>query len=457
MSIPDFSFSEEPVSSMVAAMYGWGAESCSAMDLYRFVFRLGKGFIQREWEPPGAHKANPLILGGNGGRMHRKILFDDTFEETLREFQEMDWAVVSGCTYWGRSNDAAHQSKLCAMIFDLDGQDGDTIDNFLSGAFASRAYPVPNFVVLSGNGVHLYYVFAEPVSLYPNVKVQMKGLKYALTDKMWNRYTSRDEHPQHQGINQGFRVVGGKTKPGAALTRAVAFRFNHPPYTPEELAGYVPGSFQLDMDALWPEASMSLDQASKKYPEWYDHVVVGGHQPGHWVVKRDLYDWWKRQIKNAVPGHRYFCLMALAVFGVKCGLDRAEVERDAMAFVPFLDGLDRQDPFTEKDAKSALECFDERYVRFPRDDIAKLTAIPMPANKRNGRKQALHLRLARANLEILNEDAGHALQGRPKGSGTKADAVRAYKEAHPDATQREIAAALGCSKTTVNKWLRDKG
>ena len=40
--------------------------------------------------------------------------------------------------------------------------------------------------------------------------------------------------------------------------------------------------------------------------------------------------------------------------------------------------------------------FNEDYVTFPRDDIAKLSGLTMPVNKRNWRKQEDHLRRARA-------------------------------------------------------------
>lgn len=80
--------------------------------------------------------------------------------------------------------------------------------------------------------------------------------------------------------------------------------------------------------------------------------------------------------------------------------------------------------------------------------------MAIPKNKRNYRKQALHLRMARSNLEILSEDAGHALQGRPKGSGEKCELIRSYAREHPDANHSDIAKALGVSRPTVIKWLR---
>ena len=445
--------------SLESVLLEFGAVEVSAMALYSDVFRLGSGFIQGVGEEPGYHKANPIILGSFNGEMRRRILFEDTFEETLAEFQQADWAIANGLTYWGKANTAEAQSKMCALVFDLDGQDpgGKCLENLLAGTvnWPIQAYPQPQYVALSGSNVHLYYVLEEPLSLYPNVKTQLKDLKYRLTDLLWNKYTSKDKYPQHQGINQGFRVIGGRTKGGVAVR---AFRLNAHPTTVEELNGFVEPEHRVDLSARWC-ATTSLDQARAKWPGWYARVVEGGAPAGRhaWPVKEDLYLWWLRKVpEQAVPGHRYFCIMTLAVFAAKCGItDHEQVKADAMALLPALNRFPGCAPFTERDIDSALECLDERYVTFPRKDLERLTAVPMPPNKRNYRKRALHLRMARSNLEILSEDAGHALQGRPKGGGVKRDLIRSYAREHPDANHSEIARALGVSRPTVIKWLKD--
>lgn len=97
------------------------------MDVYSDIFQLGYGFIQTEGEPSGEHKANPIIVGSFGGhydedgklegdRVRRRILFEDTFEDTLAEFSDANWAITNGLTYWGRANTADAQSKMCALI-----------------------------------------------------------------------------------------------------------------------------------------------------------------------------------------------------------------------------------------------------------------------------------------------------------------------------------------------------
>ena len=455
--------------SLESVLYEFDAREVSAMDVYSDVFRLGSGFIQREGEPPGEHKANPIILGSFGGRMRRRILFEDTFEQTLAEFQEADWAITNGLTYWGRANTADAQSKMCAMIFDLDGQDDARLRAFLYGARGDALdghglYPVPQYVVLSGHNVHLYYVFDEPVDLYPNTKTQLKGLKYALTDCIWNYYTSNEwENPQHQGINQGFRVIGGRTKNGGVVR---AFRVNVHPATIDELNEYVPEDSRVDMSRLFRESRYTIDQARRAFPDWYERVVERAEAPRRraWPVKEDLYNWWLRRVRQ--PGgasfrHRYFCLMALAIFAVKCGVtDRERVRADMESLVPYMNLVDPEHPFgNDGEVDAAMECFDLRYVTFPRRDIEKITAINMPPNKRNYRKQPQHMEylngLRKMRRDVLGENE-YENSGRPKGSGEKCELIRSYAREHPGANHSEIARVLGVSRPTVIKWLKSE-
>ncbi len=455
----------------------YGACEVSAMDVYSDIFDLGSGFIQRSGQASGDHKANPIILGEFGGKMRRRILLEDTFEDTLAEFQRADWAITNGLTYWGKSNTAERQSKLCAMIFDLDGvrfKEGKGLVGFLHGAIKGGVYPVPQYIVLSGHNVHLYYVLEEPLSLYPNTKLQLKELKYALTDLMWNSYTSSIEKPQHQGINQGFRIIGGKTKDGGVVR---AFRLSPHPTTIEELNEYVPEASRVDPSKVYRESRYTLEQARERFPEWYDSVVVRG-EPRVWYDKEDLYNWWLRKISTpyikegnisgrhvgnagVTYGHRYFCIMALAVFAVKCGItDRKRVKADAMGVLDLFNHIGSE-PFLESDIDSALECLDLKYIKFPRRDLEKITAVEMPPNKRNHRPQALHLAGARAIQKVNDEFNGTNWRegnGRPKGSPNKEhpkrDRVRAYAAEHPSESHSAIAKALGVSRTTVIKWLK---
>ena len=430
----------------------WGATEVDAMTVYRNVFRIGEGFIQRTGENRDG-KSNPLVYMKNANREKGayRVLLEDTFEETLREAQEADFAILNGLTYFGRKNLSAAAHKMYAMIFDLDGLTDTTLNNFLSGAIRAEAYPVPNYVALSGHGVHLYYLMEEPVVLYPYLKMQLKELKYTLTQKMWNPYTSTDDKPQLQGINQGFRPIGGKTK--LAGIRVRAFQVNTHPVTVEQLCSYVSAAITIDESKLYKESRLTLKEAMRRYPLWYQkRIVEGDTSKGHWTCKRDLYDWWIRQIKTgATFHHRYFNIMCLAIYGMKSGIPEDEVRRDAYDLIPFLNEIAPEEPFTEEDVESALECFDERYYTFPRDDIARLSGIHIEANRRNGQRQADHLEEARAIRDIRCRRRGEAWDAH-NGRKSKRDLVKAWRQNHPYGRKADCMRDTGLSKPTVYKY-----
>lgn len=450
---------------MLKVLERWGCEEASAMDVYTDVFRLGEGLIQKNGEPSGLHKTNPIIIGNLGPRRVKNIMFEDEFEVILNRFQDYQWAFLSGLTYWGRDNLGGNQSKMYAMIFDLDGVTAKSLDSFLDGAHAG-VYPLPNYIVMSGHGVHLYYIFDTPISLYPNIKVQLKELKYALTDIIWNERTSTDEHIQYQGINQAYRIVGGKTK--IEGVRARAFRVNSHPIDLDYLNEFVDEDCQVNMEKLYKESTMTLEEAKERYPEWYERRIVRGAPRSYWKSNRALYDWWKTQIFNdAVFGKRYYCVMALAIFAIKCGIEEEELRQDAYAFSEMLNVIAPDEPFLSSDVESALECYDERYITFPRKDLEKLTGVEMPERKRNGQDRKTHLQSdywvidgkltenkCKANRESrLKElrDAGE-IKGRPVGSGTKQEAVVGYFSEHPNSSIREAASNLKIAPNTVRKW-----
>ena len=443
----------------------WGGMEVSAMDVYRDIFRIGEGYIQQEGEPKGSYKANPIAYMRNDGAKKGKfrILFEDTFEELLKECQEADFCIVNGLTYFGHKNVMDHASKMFAMIFDLDGVNDKTMLAFLSGAFSAKAYPIPNYIVLSGHGVHLYYVFEDPIPLFPNLKLQLKDLKYALIDRMWNGYTSTEKSKQMQGINQGFRVIGGKTKAGSPEARSRAFRLNTHPFALSQLCEFVPEAMKVDESKLFRESKMTLDQAKEKYPEWYERVVVGKDKGrNRWKVEEKvhgsnpyaLYDWWKSKIMDgAAYRHRYFCLMTLAIYAIKCGVSQERLETDARNLVPFLNDINPAQPFTDADVDSALECYDLKYCTFPIKDIEKISAIQIERNKRNGRPQATHMKIISSTRDVLYPSGEWRNRaGRPVGSGTKEQLVREYVALHPDSSVAEITRVLGISRTTVYKY-----
>lgn len=436
----------------------WGGVKVDPLDVYKHIFRIGDGYIQKENEPKGSYKTNPIAYYKNADEEsgHFRIMFEDKFEEIYKkELVNADFCVMNGITYFGAKYLADHASKMYALIFDIDGVTDNSLNNFFYAAFNEKYdyYPLPNYVALSGHGVHLYYVFEEPIPLYPNLKFQLKELKYSLTNRMWNKYTSEEEKVQRQGINQPFRILGGKTKKDAPVKRVEVYRFNLHPTSIEELNKYVPSDMKIDKDKLFKESKMTLEEAKLKYPEWYQRKVIGGIK-GKWTAKRDLYEWWKRQIKSesngATYGHRYFCIMTLSIYAIKSGISYEELEKDALDLVPYLNGLNDKEPFTKEDCISALECYDERYCTFPIKDIVKITAINIQKNKRNGRKQAEHIKLMNFVRDELNNNTTWNKFG--NGRKSKKEIVRMWRFNNPDGKKADCIRETGLSKPTVYKW-----
>ena len=302
---------------------------------------------------------------------------------------------MSPLSYFGRRRCGKNARYLYALVFDLDGVGMPQLRDTLH-QMNKDILPQATFVVNSGTGLHLYYVLKEPVPMYPYNQKCLKELKYSLTRQIWNKFTSTIKEPQMQGILQGFRVVGSGSKLGREYP-VRAFRLGGPVEL-ARLLDYIPDSNgeQQRLEGLMRKSRLSLAEAKEKYPDWYERRIVKKERRGRWTVKRDLYDWWLHRIADEIRvGHRFYGIMTLAIYAKKCGIDEDELRRDAFALLRPYDDMSVEDinRFTKDDVVCALEMFNEDYVTFPRDDIAKLSGLTMPVNKRNWRKQAEHIQV----------------------------------------------------------------
>jgi len=421
-------------------------EEVPPLDFYRDVFPVGSFQKMGEYSE---RKPNGIALEikGNNDAAHF-ILFDDL--DGLDEIIDKDFVICSAISYIGRSRAGINSRFFFAFIFDLDAVEIPQLRD-LFFQIENGFLPMPTYVVNSGGGVHLYYVLNTPVPLFPDNQRHLKELKVALTNRIWNPYTSKRKDTEIQGIFQGFRMVGSPTKLGRDF-RVKAFSCGKK-FDLEELVSYIPEEEQKKFKftaAARKKSKMSLEEAKKLYPDWYERRVVNGEKKGRWHVKRDLYDWWKRKIKIEIKvGHRYFALMSLAIYAKKCDIEYDELRKDAFEIMSIFDRLtnDSKNHFTRDDVIAALEAYNENYITFPRDDIEKLTNVSIPANKRNGRKQEVHLKIARATQDILYPNG--EWRYRPP---TKENEIRQYLIANPTATKGDIKNDLNISYSTIRKY-----
>lgn len=424
-------FSEVKFSEFYRDIFPEGSFEAEAgkMDDYERTGK-GNGFIVYEMED---------------GRKHTRMVFDG-LEEIGKQLDKKS-AFMSCISYFGKNRTAANAREMFALVFDLDEVGGEEIRLFWEAwveGLGGRA-PRPTYIVNSGGGVHLYYVFEIPVPLYPNIQRELKDLKYALTELIWNGDTSRLEQRQYQGINQGFRLVGSRTKRG----ETVKAYLTGGRVSLEYLSQFVPEEFRIK-DTFY-HSRTTLAEAKEKWPEWYHQRIELGRKRKGWTCNRALYDWWKGKWQLAQVHHRYFYIMSLAIYALKSGVSLEELREDAEELRPQLSSLSKENPFTEDDVASALELYQECFRTFPRKEIEKLTAIEIPANKRNGRPQKKHLTIARKMKNALKEIGELKPEGRPSVRQVVEDFIKNY----PPATCEDFMESTGLSRAVWFKYKRE--
>lgn len=483
---------------------GW--EWRDPLAFYRDVFP--EGFLQERWaegERRSEFDGKPNAIALKFGPKTRKQLVkgkkvDVPVIERLTVTDDLEGVsalvkasiaenapvYMAPVSWYGRNNKAANARFLHAFAVDLDGVTpvklGSVLKQMRNGHDPANekwvSMPQASYIVMSGRGLHLYYLLDRPVPLVPAVVPFLQQLKRRLTDVVWTDYTSEDgnEGRQYQGIYQGFRMPGTTTRlnghgvDAKDANKYEALAFMYAPDGASEpqrvsldyLVDYcgirgkeIPGELYRILETKGGRTPIA--EAKERWPEWYERRVVQGEEKEGYDTNRGAYESWLSRIEDEAVVHgRYFAVLALVAYAVKCNVPLKELEKDAYGLVPVLDKLsdDPGNRFTDYDVACAISAYGSNDLRFWKNEyMCRRAKIAPHANKHNGRPQALHLEGARAIQEI-NDKANGTCWRDGNGRKPKRDEIRAYAAEHPEASQRAIAKALGVSPTTVNKWLK---
>lgn len=429
------------------------------IDFYRDIFPSGelqeKGIYEK-----GKYNAIAVEVTKEKKENGKDKVLRHTITDDLNKINEIisrdNFCLMSPISYIGKERNSDNARILYALAIDLDGviikegNDPFGLRTLIHQIENINRIPMPTYIVSSGTGLHLYYVFEKPIMLFKNVVKQLQKYKRELTRIIWQDYiTKLSDNVQYESLFQGFRVVGTITKKGE---RARAFKTGEH-VTMEYMNKFVDKEFKTDDFAY--KSNLTLAQAKEKYPKWYEERIIQKKPRGTWTVNRAVYDWWKNRIlREAKTGHRYYCLMMLAVYARKAAIDRDELEKDAFNIMSIFDKLPASDdnPFDEKDVIDALQAYEDRYITYPINSISYLTDIHIEKNKRNYRKQKDHIILMNT-IKSLKKQLGEEMkEGRPEGSGTKEQIVKTYREKNPTARKSDCIRDTGLSKMTVYKW-----
>ncbi len=394
----------------------------------------------------------------------RRYSITDDLEIIDRLIKSDNFCLCSPISYAGKNRTAENARFLYGIAIDLDKLIcKDNVPYGLQALWnrhieAVGVLPKPTYIISSGTGLHLYYLLERPIALFKDTAKQLQAFKRDLTERVWG-YGIVDikdlREIQQEGIYQGFRMPGTITKTGS---RARAF-LTGPKWTIEGLNEYVDAENRVDR--FTERKELTLAKAAEKYPEWYGRRILKNEPRGVWHVSRRLYDWWKAKImRGARVGHRYNCLMILAMYAKKCSMydpkhnprpvTREELEADCWGLLEHMEALtdDPANHFTEADVLDALEAFEERWITYPRKSVEYKSGIVLPENKRNGRKQKVHLAIARSTKAILKVEGEELREGRP----SKRIEVETWQAAHPGARKADCIRDTGIDRKTVSKY-----
>lgn len=469
---------------------------------------LYRGLLKQESEEK---KKNGEHLSEGDYRHHTGIILLDDHGELKMDradrFMSSDWALTYPVTFVGKRPIAKYARYLYGFVIDLDGvgmrEMGYCMNFFFErtmeeeerggtiGHYGKEYYNRPNIIVNSGHGLHLYFLLDKPVAMFPDNCAILARIKRALIQRFWNGFTSNIETRQYQGIYQGYRVPGTRTKFGEEV---IAWQVcDRDFYTLEELNLYLSwkidnGKMLLSPDEIqqlkgnggYSPLKVTMEEAQRRWPDWYQRIVVHGEKKGQWKVSRRLYDWFLRQlkfdqIKDVTVGHRYHCIRCLAAIAWKCrydvvenkgkkrertlkGVSIEELRKDAYSLLESFERItvSEDNHFTSADIEAALLGYGENMFKLTKQTLAELTALKIPVGqRRNGRNQQLHLKRARTLRDLDREEPWY------KNGGCKVSTPETSKIAHevykwqlsnPNKNRASCAKDLRLDFDTVCKW-----
>ena len=393
--------------------------------------------------------------------------------------QDNRFALINMCTYFGRNVYRKNSeekfervktriaSECFGIAIDLDYVQIKQLER-LFGKFENEIAPMPTYIVNSGAGLHLYYLFEQPVSLKYIVMQRYLGeLKRLLTDVLWTNETSLEPKRQYQGIYQDMRIPGSWTKFGYKNKKRCSFIIKayktgkRVDFTYLEEFVDTTTLPRVDDEGSLYKNKVTLEECATLYPKWYERVVIKGeHTRQAYTQNRGLYEWWKDIITQQVSptgnvmdtshtGNRFFCIRAMFVMAKKSGVPFEEVLDDALDLIPFMNSREHtpDNEFKKNDVMMAATFYEDNYVRWSNETLERQTGIRVKLfskTRRNGRKQNEHLKRARLVRSLSTYEGS----GRPSSQKI----VEEWQRNNPSKKKSDCIKETGLSKPTVYRW-----
>ncbi len=360
-----------------------------------------------------------------------------SIDEAMEQSEGRNDVLMGGCTYFNNWISKKSAKDIYTFIIDMDNVYSGTLLNALRNDWKTannEPLPMPTYIVNSGTGLHLYFVLTEPIPNYRATTENLDKLYRALAIQQTTKRVYL--HKQVQWFGQDFRMAGGLNK---YEWKNTVFRVGE----------------KWDIDELGKAVGLKdvhfvrYGEKRTKKPTAKKPTAKKPRQDREgWRSNRAFYDCALRNCRTKTKeGNRYTSMCALAVIAWKCNVPQEELEKDLLSLLPdYNKGATRQ--IKEKEIYSAMKMYNSKAMLTQRESLENWQGWEYKPLKRNGRKQAVHLRLARANKAILKEIGEMKPEGRP----TKEHIVREYLELHPNATKTDVVRNTGLTYNTVRKY-----
>lgn len=373
--------------------------------------------------------------------------------------------ITNACSYFKKGTKADSMYQLFALIVEIDDIKGaGEIDSSMKSCIGMGSLlrklqngdcPKPTYLVCSGMGIHLYYVFEKPIRLNRKyIRYQYESLnsyKKSLMKYIWTSDVSTSE-PQVQGIAQKYRVVGTPTKYGSICR---AFKFGGS-VSLEYLNSFCEVLGCRPIIELYEKSKSQLYQNMEEAKE--NSSSTGDVKPNFGrkgtMHRNAFYSALARVCEQVKVGHRYFAVYCLAVTAKMCSIPYEELEKiilkdGLMDVLNSIEGAENNQ-FTVEEAQKALHAyyFNEYFMK--RETFEEWTGVKLPEPvKRSGRKRKDHMKYMqearkekRAKGEIV-DGGGRPLKWWP---------TFAYRLVCPEGEKTACMKYSGLSRRTVDKY-----
>lgn len=388
-----------------------------------------------------------------------------------------NFCMMSPISYAGRNRTVKNARELYALTIEIDNiqEKKGVSELFYTFERKTHQMPRPTYIVCSGSGLHLYYVFERPIRLFPNVYKQLSRAKKYFTQWLWDKPVTRSferNQIQFESVNQPFRIVGTVCKDGHS--RAMAFETGNK-ITVESLNELLPDEDKIP--TLY-KSELTLQKAKELYPDWYERRIVQGKRKSFYKRHPGVYrSWINRCLEGATVSHRYFCLENLCALAVQCDIDEETLLKDADMLTEYFETLTKSEDnhFTEQDKQDALRTYyrskeieksnsdvdgdDKDFVESTYyrslDTILDRTGIDLKSHRTKRNEPAKRLRRTeQLKIATFKRDIMYPNGTWREGSGRKpkGQIVADWRSEHPNGKKAECIRDTGLSRPTVYKW-----